>query len=92
MKHLFFIPVDITEDVVVLVAHKLSGRSGPVGTDSEDLQGWILKFREDRKRRSISFENFVYWLANKSPDWEAYSKFMSGRLIELDKRPGVFMV
>ena len=59
MKHLFFIPVDITEDVVVLVAHRSLGSSGPGGTDLEALHGWILKLGEDRKRRCISFDFFT---------------------------------
>ena len=34
-------------------------------------------------------ENFVDWLANESPPWTAYRAFMSGRLIVLDKNPGI---
>ena len=45
-----FIPVYITEDLVKLVARKLSENSGPGGTYSEDLQGWLLKFRGDNKK------------------------------------------
>ena len=40
----------ITEDVVKSVAQKLSGSSGTGGMDSEALQEWLLKFREDRKK------------------------------------------
>ena len=32
------------------------------------------------------------WLANGSPPWAAYRAFMSGRLIVLDKQPGVRLV
>ena len=35
------IHVDITQDVVKLVAQKLSGSSGPGGTDLEDLYRWF---------------------------------------------------
>ena len=56
--------MDITEDVVNLVAQKLLGSSGPGGTDLEALQGWLLKFREDRKRLRNSVKTFVDWLAN----------------------------
>ena len=49
-KNAYFIPVDITEDVVELVARKLLGSLGPGGTDSEGLHGWVLKFREDIKK------------------------------------------
>ena len=43
------IPLDITEDVVKLVAWKFLGSTGPEGTDSEALQGWILQFGGQRK-------------------------------------------
>ena len=43
-----FIPVDIMEDTVES-SKKLSGSLGLGGKDSENLQGWILKFGEDRK-------------------------------------------
>ena len=39
-----FIPDDNTEEAVESVARKISGSSGPGGTDSEALQGWFLKF------------------------------------------------
>ena len=44
-----FIPTNITEDVVKLIAQKLSGSLGPVGMDLESLHGWLLKFGEDIK-------------------------------------------
>ena len=37
-------------------------------------------------------ETFVDWLANGSPPWAAYCAFMSGRLIALDKQPGIWPV
>ena len=45
-----FITVEVMEDVVELVVRKLLGGLDPRGTDSEALQGWILKFREERKK------------------------------------------
>ena len=80
-----FIPVDITEDTVKLVALKPLGSPGPGGMESESLQGWILKLREDSKILPTRVVTFVDWLANKSPPWAAYRAFMSGRLIVLDK-------
>ena len=84
-----FIPVDITEEAVESVARKLPGSSVPGGTDSEDIQVWLLKLREDSIRMRTSVENLVDWLANGSPPWAAYCAFMSGRLIVLDKQPVV---
>ena len=65
------------------------GSSGPGGTESEALQGWILQFGEDSTRLRTSVEYFVDWLANGSPPWVAYSAFMSGQLIALEKKPGI---
>ena len=42
-----FIPVNIMEESVESVARKLLGSSGPRDTDSESLQGWLLKFGEE---------------------------------------------
>ena len=87
-----FIPVNVIEDEFKYVAQKLSVDSGLVGTDLEALQGWLLKFGDDIKILRSSMENFVNWLSNKSPPWAAYRSFMYGRLIALDKNPGVCLV
>ena len=65
-QHLFFIPVDITEDVVESVARKVSGISGPSGTDSEALQGWLLKFGDHNIIFSVNVRYFVDCLAKKT--------------------------
>ena len=87
-----FIPVNITEESVELVARKILGSSGPGDTDSGALQGWLLKFGEDSTRLRTSVETFVDWLANGSPPWEAYRAFMLVCLISLDKQPDVRLV
>ena len=84
-----FIPLNITEEPVESVAQKRLGSSGPGGTESEELQGWLLQFGEDSTRLRTSVETSVYWLANCIPPWAAYCEFMSVRLIALDKQPGV---
>ena len=71
---------------------KISGSSGPGCIDPEALHGRILKFGEDIKILRTRLKNFIDWLANKSPPWAAYREFMSGRLIALDKKPGVHPV
>ena len=80
-----FIPVKITEEAVESVARKLLGSSGPVGSDSEAIQGWLLKFGEDSTILRTNVENFVDWIANGSPPWAAYHAFISGQMIALDK-------
>ena len=61
------IPFNITEDAVKSDARKLSVGSSPGGTDSEALQGWLLKFGEDSKILRTSVETLIDWLANGSP-------------------------
>ena len=60
--------------------------------NSEALQGWLLKFRKDSTRLCISVETFVDWLPNGCLPCEDYCAFMSGRLIALDKYPGMGLV
>ena len=61
-----FIPINILEDEVKLVERRISGSSGTEGTDSKDLQIWLLKFGEEIKRLCISVETLIDWLANKN--------------------------
>ena len=63
--------------------------SCPGGTESEALHGWFLKFGEDSTRLRTSLGDFIDWLANGIPTWAAHRAFMYGRLIALDKQPGI---
>ena len=83
------IPMDITEEVVNSVAQKVSGSTGPGGTDSEALQGWIINFVDHSRKLSISVESFVDWMANKNPPWDGYRACMYGHLIALYNIPVV---
>ena len=67
-----FIPVDIVEYVVELVAQKCLWSAHPGGTDSEALQWWLLKFGGHSKKLRISVEYFVDWLANNGTPWDLY--------------------
>ena len=86
---LISITVDILEEAVESVAQTLSGGSDPGGTDLESIKGWLLTFGEDGTRLRTSMETFVDWLSNGIPPWVTYCAFMLGRLIDLDKHPGV---
>ena len=74
-KRPIFISVDITEDTFELVPQTLLVSSGPRGTYSKSLQGWILKFGEDSKILRTSVETFFDRLANWIPPWAAYRAF-----------------
>ena len=74
------------------MAQKRLGSSRPGGTDSEALQGWLLKFGEGSTRLRTSVETFVDWSANGILTLAAYCVFISGRIIAVDKQPGVRLV
>ena len=82
-------PVDITDDTVTAVAGKLSGGAGPGRTDSVLLQHWLLRFGAASAELRQIVGDFVEWLVNGRPPWTAYRALMSGRLIALDKQPGI---
>ena len=60
-------PVDITEDMVMAVAGRLSGGAGPGGVDSVSLQHWLLRFGSASTKLRLIFGDFVEWLGNGPP-------------------------
>jgi hypothetical protein len=84
-----FVDLDITEDVVEQVARRLSGSAGPGGSDAQAIQHWLLRFggASGELRRAVA--GLVEWMANDFPPWAAYRALKAGRLIALDKCPGV---
>ena len=82
-------PVDITDDTVTAVAGRLSGGAGPGGTDSVSLQHWLLRFGAASAELRQIVGDFVELLGNGRPPVAAYQALMSGRLIALDKQPGI---
>ena len=54
--------------------------------------GLLTKIWGSQKKLFISIEYFVEWLSNQIPPWIAYRSLISGRLIALDKLPGVLQV
>ena len=58
--------LDITGDVVEVVAKKMSGAAGPGGTDAVALQHWLLRFGVASSFLRDACARFARWLANKS--------------------------
>ena len=81
--------VDITDDTVTEVAGRLSKGAGPGGPDSVSLQHWLLRFGAASAELRLVVRDFVEWLGNGRPPWAAYRALMSGRLIVLNKQPGI---
>ena len=82
-------PVDITDNMVTVVAGRLFGGDGPRGTDSVSLQHWLLRFSAASTELRLIVVDFVEWLGNGRPPWAAYQALMSGLLIAPNKQPGI---
>ena len=74
---------------MIEVARRLSRGDGQGGTDLISLQHWLLQFGEASGKLWQIFTEFAEWLENERPPWATYIILMSGRLIGLNKHPGV---
>ena len=83
------VPVYITNEMVATVARRLLGAAGPGGADLVSLQHWLPQFWAAIMGLRHIVGEFGYWMANGRPPWAAYRALMLGRLIGLDKCPGV---
>ena len=81
--------MNIIDNTVMAVAGRLLGGAGPGGTDSVSLQHWLLRFGAAIAELRLIVGYFVEWLGNGCPPWAAYRALMSGRLIALEKQPGI---
>jgi hypothetical protein len=84
-----FTDLDVTEDSVETVARRLSGAAGLGGTDACALKHWLLRFGPASRELWQAVADFVDWFGNIFPPWAAYRAIMAGRLLALDKSPGV---
>ena len=65
------------------------GGAGPGGNDSVSLQHWLLWFGAASGELRLIVAEVEEWLSNGRPPWAAYRAMMSGRMIALDKSPGI---
>jgi hypothetical protein len=84
-----FVDLDITEDTIEVTARRPSGGAGLGGTDAHALQQWLLRFGKSSRLLRQATTDLADWLANSFPPWAAYRALMAGRLVALDKSPGV---
>ena len=80
---------DIKYDTVTVVAGRLLGGAGPSGTDLISLQHWLLRFGAESGELRLIVGDFTEWTVNGRLPLAAYRALMSGRLIALDKQPGI---
>jgi hypothetical protein len=84
-----FVDLDITEDTIKVTTRRLSGGAGLGGTDAHALQQWLLHFGKSSRLLRQATADLVDGLANSFSPWAAYRALMAGRLVALDKCPGV---
>jgi hypothetical protein len=84
-----FSSVDITHDTIEQVARNLSGSSGLGGVDSQAVAHWLLAYGNASATLRHALASFTNWLANTLPPWAAYRALWAGRLLALDKMPGI---
>lgn len=81
--------LDVYQDTIDEVAHKMGGSGDPGGSDGESLQKWLLHFGAVSKGLQKEVSLLIEHIANKKVKWESIRGFMAGRLIALNKPPGV---
>jgi hypothetical protein len=83
------LPLEITDEVVPIVASRLSGGAGPGGTDAVSLRNWLMRFGKESEALHLELAKLADYLANSHPPWAAYRALMACRQVTLDKDPGV---
>jgi hypothetical protein len=83
------VDIIITATHVERVAHRLRGSAGPGGADAELWADWALRYGEASERLCDAVAVLCRCLANSIVPWERIRALFAGRLIALDKCPGV---
>ena len=83
------IPVDCPAGDAEKIARKLRGSTGCSGLTAEALKNMLLRHGRASSELRDELTEWALWLANSSPPWAAYRAMHQGRLVALDKQPGV---
>ena len=81
--------IHISAEVIARTAKKLSGSGGPSGVQGLDLKRWLLGYKGASENLCQAMGVLANWLANDKVPWARYRVLMSGRLVAIDKNPGV---
>ncbi|KAL7474906.1 hypothetical protein ACHAW6_004615, partial [Cyclotella cf. meneghiniana] len=83
------IPLDCPIRDAERVAHLLPGSAGCSGVDAKHLKNQLLKHGKASAELQEELVEWALWLANTAPPWASYQAMRQGRLVALDKQPGV---
>eukprot|EP00957_Ditylum_brightwellii_P085898 6534581-Ditylum_brightwellii.AAC.1 len=67
----------------------MQGSAGHVGVDAVAWQDWLLQFGAANTALRETMSRLACWLDNTRPAWAACRAIVAGRLIMLDKCPGI---
>ena len=81
--------VTITSSYIEKIARSMHGGAGPSGTDSEHWKDAFLRFGGHSSALRDEVAALITKIANEIIPWNQIRALMSGRLIALDKCPGV---
>ena len=70
-------PVDCGQDIVMVMAGKLSGGAGPSSVDGLALGKWLLDYGRASQALREEMAEWVNLLANESPPWAMYRAIMA---------------
>ena len=61
------VPFNFTDDDVMLVASKLSGKAGALGAEAMELCNWLLCFRYASEELRVDVVSLADYMANSCP-------------------------
>ena len=83
------IPIDCPIGDAERIARQLHRSAGCSGVDAEHLKNQLLKHGKASAELREELVEWALWLANDTPPWASYRAMRQGRLVALDKQPGV---
>jgi hypothetical protein len=83
------VTVDITPEMVADCAKTLRGAAGLGGSETSEVRRWFTAFGDRSRALCRVVAELGSWMANGLVPWAAIRALRAGRLIGLDKFPGV---
>jgi hypothetical protein len=87
-----FADLDISHATIYQVSHRLSGSAGLGGVDSQAVSHWLLAYGNASETLQHSLASCSMWMGNSLPPLAACRALWSGRLMALNKMPGVMPI
>uniref|UniRef100_A0A0G4FPG3 Uncharacterized protein n=1 Tax=Chromera velia CCMP2878 TaxID=1169474 RepID=A0A0G4FPG3_9ALVE len=84
LENLLITPCD-----VVLLARRMQGSAGPSGFDSANLRAALLSYGRESSQLCNEIAKLATDMSNTVMEWRQIRALMGGRLVALDKCPGV---